>query len=63
MLNDSLIYNFYYTWWKKIDKTIFLLIIFVAGAHLQAAASNSQKGSHSSQIRGCGFQISDCSSS
>jgi cell division protein FtsW len=34
MLNDSLIYNFYYTWWKKIDKTIFLLIIFLFGLGL-----------------------------
>ena len=29
MLNDSLIYRFYYGWWKNIDKTIFLLIIFL----------------------------------
>ena len=34
MLNESLIYNFYYTWWKKIDKTIFLLIIFLFGLGL-----------------------------
>ena len=34
MLNDSLIYNFYYTWWKKIDKTIFLLIMFLFGLGL-----------------------------
>ena len=34
MLNDSLIYNFYYSWWKKIDKTIFLLIIFLFGLGL-----------------------------
>ena len=34
MLNDSLIYNFYYTWWKKVDKTIFLLIIFLFGLGL-----------------------------
>ena len=34
MLNDGLIYNFYYTWWKKIDKTIFLLIIFLFGLGL-----------------------------
>ena len=29
MLSDNVIYNFYYAWWKKIDKTIFLLIIFL----------------------------------
>jgi len=29
MLNDSLIYRFYYGWWKNIDKTIFLLIILL----------------------------------
>jgi cell division protein FtsW len=29
MLNDNLIYKFYYGWWKNIDKTIFLLIIFL----------------------------------
>ena len=34
MLNDNLIYNFYYTWWKKIDKTIFLLIMFLFGLGL-----------------------------
>ena len=27
MLNDNLIYKFYYGWWKNIDKTIFLLIL------------------------------------
>ena len=29
MLNDNSIYNFYYGWWKSIDKTIFLLILFL----------------------------------
>tara|TARA_B100000795_G_C22767942_1_gene426564 strand:+ start:112 stop:1236 length:1125 start_codon:yes stop_codon:yes gene_type:complete len=29
MLNDNLIYRFYYGWWKNIDKTIFLLIILL----------------------------------
>ena len=28
MLNNNLIYRFYYDWWKNIDKSIFLLIIF-----------------------------------
>ena len=34
MLSDNVIYNFYYAWWKKIDKTIFLLIIFLFGLGL-----------------------------
>ena len=29
MLNDNSIYRFYYGWWKNIDKTIFLLILFL----------------------------------
>ena len=29
MLNNNSIYKFYYGWWKNIDKTIFLLIIFL----------------------------------
>ena len=29
MLNNNSIYRFYYRWWKNIDKTIFLLIIFL----------------------------------
>ena len=29
MQNDNLIYRFYYEWWKNIDKTIFLLILFL----------------------------------
>ena len=29
MLNDNLIYKFYYEWWKNIDKTIFFLVIFL----------------------------------
>ena len=28
MLNNNPIYRFYYDWWKNIDKSIFLLIIF-----------------------------------
>ena len=34
MLSNNVIYNFYYAWWKKIDKTIFLLIIFLFGLGL-----------------------------
>ena len=29
MLNFNSIYKFYYDWWKNIDKTLFLLIIFL----------------------------------
>tara|TARA_B100000579_G_C22775790_1_gene826477 strand:+ start:118 stop:1242 length:1125 start_codon:yes stop_codon:yes gene_type:complete len=29
MLNDNSIFRFYYGWWKNIDKTIFLLILFL----------------------------------
>ena len=29
MLNFNFIYKFYYEWWKNIDKTLFLLIIFL----------------------------------
>jgi len=29
MFNFNLIYKFYYEWWKNIDKTIFILIIFL----------------------------------
>ena len=29
MINFNLIYKFYYEWWKNIDKTLFLLIIFL----------------------------------
>ena len=29
MVNSSLIYKLYYAWWKNIDKTIFLLILFL----------------------------------
>jgi cell division protein FtsW len=29
MLNLNTIYKFYYEWWKNIDKTLFLLIIFL----------------------------------
>jgi len=33
MQNDSIVYKFYYQWWKNIDKSIFLLIslLFVIG--------------------------------
>ena len=29
MLNFNSIYKFYYEWWKNIDKTLFILIIFL----------------------------------
>ncbi len=29
MLNNTLVYKFYYGWWKNLDKTIFLLVIFL----------------------------------
>ena len=29
MLNYNSAYKFYYGWWKNIDKTIFLLIMFL----------------------------------
>ena len=29
MFNLNLIYKFYYEWWKNLDKTLFLLIIFL----------------------------------
>ena len=29
MLNHNYIYKFYYDWWKNIDKTLFILIIFL----------------------------------
>jgi cell division protein FtsW len=29
MLNDNLIYRFYYEWWKNIDKTIFSIIVLL----------------------------------
>ena len=29
MFNNNIIYNFYNTWWRNIDKKIFLLIIFL----------------------------------
>ena len=33
MQSDSIVYKFYYQWWKNIDKSIFLLIslLFVIG--------------------------------
>ena len=29
MQNDNSIYRFYYRWWKNIDKTIFLIVLFL----------------------------------
>ena len=29
MLNFNSIYKFHYEWWKSIDKTLFLLIMFL----------------------------------
>ena len=29
MFNFNLIYKFYYKWWKNIDKTLFILIMFL----------------------------------
>ena len=29
MLNDNTIYRFYYSWWKNIDKTIFLIVLLL----------------------------------
>ena len=29
MVNFDSIYKFYYEWWKNIDKTLFILIIFL----------------------------------
>ena len=29
MINFNSIYRFYYEWWKNIDKTLFVLIIFL----------------------------------
>ena len=29
MFNLNSIYKFYYEWWKNIDKTLFILIIFL----------------------------------
>ena len=29
MFNFNSIYKFYYEWWKNIDKTLFILIIFL----------------------------------
>ena len=29
MLNENLTFRFYYGWWKNIDKTIFLLVLFL----------------------------------
>ena len=34
MLNFNELYKFYYEWWKNIDKTLFLLIIFLFGLGL-----------------------------
>ena len=29
MFNNNLIYRFYYGWWKNLDKTIFLIVVFL----------------------------------
>ena len=34
MFNLNSVYKFYYEWWKNIDKTLFLLIIFLFGLGL-----------------------------
>ena len=31
MLSNNLIYKFYYSWWKNINKTVFLLIVILFG--------------------------------
>jgi len=42
MFNNNLIYRFYYTWWKNIDKTIFLLIVllFTLGLFFSLASTS-----------------------
>jgi len=42
MFRDSLIYKFYYGWWKNIDKTIFLLItlLFSLGLFFSLASTS-----------------------
>ena len=34
MFNFNFIYKFYYEWWKNIDKTLFVLIIFLFSSGL-----------------------------
>ena len=34
MFNNNSLYKFYYIWWKNIDKTIFLLVLFLFGLGL-----------------------------
>ena len=31
MLSNNLIYKFYYSWWKNINKTVLLLIVILFG--------------------------------
>ena len=42
MLNDNLIYKFYYKWWKNIDKTILLsvLLLFTLGLFFSLASTS-----------------------
>ena len=42
MLNNNLIYKFYYEWWKNIDKTIFFLItlLFALGLFFSLASTS-----------------------
>ncbi len=42
MLNDNLIYRFYYGWWKNIDKTIFfiILLLFSLGLFFSLASTS-----------------------
>ena len=42
MLNNNLIYKFYYEWWKNIDKTIFLIIVilFALGLFFSLASTS-----------------------
>ena len=42
MINNDLIYRFYYEWWKNIDKTIFLIIVllFILGLFFSLASTS-----------------------
>ena len=42
MLNENLIYRFYYGWWKNINKTIFLIIVllFALGLFFSLASTS-----------------------
>ena len=42
MINNNLIYRFYYEWWRSIDKTIFLIILllFVLGLFFSLASTS-----------------------